>query len=460
MDIQSKKKPEQKISNMDGKCADIGTFLWLLRLRWAIIASQTCMVLAGIKIFHHKTFLMPVVLIIGLGLTSNIFLYNLYDKKTDIPSHLPLLVMLFDVALLTVLFFQLVSTLNPAGIFFIVYILLGALLLEQKHSYALTAFTIWCYGIFFYFGDPSLTDDHLLANHLHLLENINDRQILTLFSSHIEEHLRSFNYFMFIIFFLLSLLIVYPIGKIKEGMKGQQGAGKELEEAKIRNDKLAALATFAAGAAHEFSTPLSTIAMASGEMMFHFKKHGGDPGLIDDTRLIREQVGRCKEILFQMSAKGGKHLGEDTARFCIDELVSEAMALFSFEELQQIKFTNKVGDMEISMPPRTLTRTLRSLLKNAMDASPPGSPIRLTCQKNSAYLYFEVKDKGTGMDQNFLKRATEPFFTSKEPGKGMGLGLYLADIMANRFGGELKLKSKPDAGTTATLSFALDKIKA
>jgi two-component system sensor histidine kinase RegB len=233
----------------------------------------------------------------------------------------------------------------------------------------------------------------------------------------------------------------------------------ELEETRIRNDKLAALATFAAGAAHEFSTPLSTIAMASGEMMYYFKKHGGPQELIDDTRLIREQVSRCKEILFQMSAKGGKHLGEDSERFNIKELVNEAMGLFNYENIEQIHFVNQVDDLQIVMPVRTLTRTIRGLLKNALDASEPGSPIQLTCRKDDKFLYFEVKDSGMGMAEKFLKRATEPFFTSKEPGKGMGLGLYLANILSNRFGGDLKLESKPGEGTTATLTFSLDRIQ-
>lgn len=453
------KSCDQKIINgrtLNSTGHDI-TFLWLLRLRWAILACQSFMVLAGIRIFHLHISLWLAFLVIGLGLISNIFLYNLPAPKKIIPCWIPALVMFFDIMLMTILFFQVVSIYNPLSILYIIYIVLGALLLERSCSYALTAFTLTCYAIFFYLSDPLPIDQSILTASRHCLEN---PEILAVFNKQLDEYLSSHSYFMFFIFFLVALLIVYPVVQIKKNMEEQDEVLKELDEERTRNERLASLATFAAGAAHEFSTPLSTIAIASGEMLYHFKKHGGDKNLIDDTRLIRDQVARCKEILFQMSADSGKLLGEAVDKFSIKELVYEVMALFNFENLQQVNFHNKVGDLQVVMPVRTLTRTIKELMKNAMDASEPGAPIELTCWKDSQFLYFEVQDHGAGMDANALKRAMEPFYTSKEPGKGMGLGLYLARIMANRFGGDLYLSSAPSAGTTASLTFALNRIQA
>jgi two-component system sensor histidine kinase RegB len=433
------------------------TFLWLLRLRWAIIASQSLMIIAGVRIFHLHIPLWLSLVVIGLGLISNTFLYNLLARKKIIPCWIPALVMFFDIVLMTVLFFQVVSIYNPLGILYIIYIVLGALLLERRCSYGLTAFTLLCYLLFFLFSDPVPIGHSILSASLHCMEH---PDIATVFTRQLDVYFRSHSYFMFFIFVLVALLIVYPVAQIKKNMEEQEEVFKELEEERLRNERLASLATFAAGAAHEFSTPLSTIAIASGEMLYHFKKHGGDKNLIDDTRLIRDQVSRCKEILFQMSADSGKLLGEAVDKFSIKELVYEVMALFNFENLQQVNFINKVGELQVVMPVRTLTRTIKELMKNAMDASEPGAPIELTCWKDSQFLYFEVRDHGAGMDATTLKRAMEPFYTSKEPGKGMGLGLYLAKIMANRFGGDLSLASEPAAGTTATLSFALNKIQA
>ena len=66
-------------------------------------------------------------------------------------------------------------------------------------------------------------------------------------------------------------------------------------------------------------------------------------------------------------------------------------------------------------------------------------------------LRFQVVDKGTGMSEEVLRRICEPFFTTKEPGKGMGLGTFLVRLMAEQLGGRLHYESVPGAGTSATL---------
>ena len=67
----------------------------------------------------------------------------------------------------------------------------------------------------------------------------------------------------------------------------------------------------------------------------------------------------------------------------------------------------------------------------------------------------EVIDHGCGMSAEILSRATEPFFTTKEPGAGMGLGLFLTHTLADQLGGALELRSAPGQGTSATLTLPL-----
>jgi two-component system sensor histidine kinase RegB len=64
---------------------------------------------------------------------------------------------------------------------------------------------------------------------------------------------------------------------------------------------------------------------------------------------------------------------------------------------------------------------------------------------------FDIIDHGRGMSSEILRRVGEPFFTTKEQGKGMGLGIFLARNLAERLGGRLTFQSTLDAGTTATL---------
>jgi two-component system sensor histidine kinase RegB len=72
---------------------------------------------------------------------------------------------------------------------------------------------------------------------------------------------------------------------------------------------------------------------------------------------------------------------------------------------------------------------------------------------------FEVSDEGAGMPAEVLARAGEPFFTTRAPGEGLGLGLFLARALAERLGGQLWLESVPGRGTTAFLEVRLDPLR-
>ncbi|NOQ47172.1 MAG: hypothetical protein GQ559_10970 [Desulfobulbaceae bacterium] len=249
------------------------------------------------------------------------------------------------------------------------------------------------------------------------------------------------------------------LGKLSKSINQMMDAIESFEKYKIKSEKLEALATFAAGATHEFATPLSTIAIASGEILHDLKENNTtEEELYEDILLIREQVNKCKDILYQMAADAGEHMGEEVVSISTEKLIDDALVLFDKTTSKQVEVDNQVAGRVITMPVRSLRRVLRGILKNSMDASEPGTPIFLSCRENDTHLLFEVRDQGEGMDEHTLKHATDPFFTTKSPGNGMGLGLYLAQSLANRFGGNLLVSSSPAAGTTVTLSFAKETI--
>jgi CheY-like chemotaxis protein len=111
--------------------------------------------------------------------------------------------------------------------------------------------------------------------------------------------------------------------------------------------------------------------------------------------------------------------------------------------------------------PHQLELALLNLVMNARDAMPKGGDIVIAASekrtagesglKPGQYVCVTVTDTGTGMDEPTLKRAIEPFFTTKGIGNGTGLGLPMVDGMAQQSGGKLALKSKPGLGTSAEL---------
>ena len=89
------------------------------------------------------------------------------------------------------------------------------------------------------------------------------------------------------------------------------------------------------------------------------------------------------------------------------------------------------------------------MLKNAFEASDAGGEVGPSLQTAGRMLRIEVHDRGVGMSADMRRRAGEPFYTTKEPGRGLGLGLFLARTFADRSGGTLGFDGED--GTTAIL---------
>ena len=425
-------------------------FSWLLLLRWGALICQALIVLAVYIFFHTATPLPLLLLIISFGTGSNLAFHSFFQRKNrPVPDILFVLVMLFDILLLTALLHATGGPMNPFTFLFLIHISLGAILMRPLWAWTLAGFTTACYAVLFFLPPPLSAPMHMMSA-CHTGEPAGQGM-----SSDMTLHLQG----MWLAFAITVFFVVFFVNKIQKDMEEHQNTLAELETEKNRSERLASLATLAAGAAHEFSTPLATIAVAAGEMLADLNKQQADPDLIADTQLIRDQVERCREILYQMSADAGEHLAEALRVISVYDLFSEILSWYPDEIRRRILVRCAVQDMAIRVPLRTLKRIIRGLIKNALDASDATSPVAVSCRKDESFLYIEVRDQGTGMDEETLSRAIEPFFTTKEPGKGLGLGLFLAESAAERLGGSLELISTPGKGTTAVVSFSLAQIQ-
>jgi two-component system sensor histidine kinase RegB len=436
-------------------------FAWLLYLRWGAVLCQATLIFAAYTYLEIEIPLIFVSLIIIFEAVSNLFFTYLHRLKKIIPEWLFGLVMFLDIIFLTALLYLTGGPMNPFTFLYLVHIVLGAVLMQPLWSWSLTVFTVLCYSSFFVLDPemlgrlPSMLSlggiwgaEFQEACHPAIVE-------FALLSDHMKLHLKG----MLLAFAITSFFIVFFVGRIQKALEEHQQTLVSLEEERARSEKLAALATLSAGAAHEFSTPLSTIAVAAGEMLLQLKNENTDQGLISDAQLIKDQVKACKNILYQMAADAGEHLGEALEKYTVAEVMQHAIDDFSAEDRASISVENEAAAIAILVPFRTLVRTFKGLIKNGIDASPPGAKVFVRCFYDDDFLYFQVKDQGAGMDLETRSRAPEPFFSTKEQGKGLGLGLFLAKNVAEQFGGGLTISSEKMPGTSVTLSFGLDHIR-
>src|SRR6218665_342406 len=256
---------------------------WLLRLRWGALFGQLAVILGVHLGLGLPQRLGPLFAPVAVGAASNAAL-GLWTRRRErpIPEGLTWAVMALDVVLLTVLLELSGGASNPFSALYLVHIALAAVVLREGWTWALTVLAVACFGELFV-GAP--------AHH-----HIHDMRM------HLEG--------MWAAFALAAGFIVYFVQRVTRALAAREAELVSARAASARHDKLTALATLGAGAAHELSTPLSTIAVVARELERHLERAGQETSSLEDVRLIREQVARCRDILARMASDAGASQGE------------------------------------------------------------------------------------------------------------------------------------------------------
>jgi two-component system sensor histidine kinase RegB len=175
-----------------------------------------------------------------------------------------------------------------------------------------------------------------------------------------------------------------------------------------------------------------------------------DDESLHDVQLIRGEIDRCRRILNSLASSAGEGVGEQWLVTSADELLALAAELPEAERLDVV-IAPEIAGRRFRLPPAPVCQALRAIVQNALQASPPLSRVAIEASRHADALVVAITDRGSGMTDDVLRHACEPFFTTKEPGAGMGLGLFLARRVVERLGGSLAIESKPGAGTTVKL---------
>ncbi|HXU71809.1 MAG TPA: ATP-binding protein [Polyangia bacterium] len=397
-------------------------FSWLVKLRWGAIAGQIATIVGVTHVLEVPLPLTALYAIIAVELVSNIVCVAA-ARRADAAEWWSGVVMVLDVVLLTALLHFAGGPFNPFSFLYLVEIALAAVIVRARWTWALVIVSLIGSGALFV-GEPHM----LVSPH----------------GDHMELHLRG----MWVAFGVAASFIVYFLLRVRRDLEAREAELAEAQRRVDRQERLASLATLAAGAAHELATPLGTIALAARELERHLEKVQADAASLEDVHLIRAQVDRCRAILDGMAADAGETAGEQPRDVAIAELLRAAVDGLRAEPRIDVE-VGGVDGQRVRVPPRAVAQALKSLLKNAQEASAPERAVSLRANVRERSVAIEVVDRGAGMPEAVLARAGEPFFTTKEPGRGMGLGLFLTRTLVERLGGELTLSSEAGAGTRA-----------
>ena len=411
---------------------------WLLRLRWGAVIGQSLTVAAVSSLLNIALPLPPLWIVLMLTAGSNLLLERFARSGKRVTESLLGVVVALDIFLLTALLYYTGGSSNPFNFLYLVHISLAAVTLPARWIVVHLGLAFLCFGSLFWWRVP-------------LVAGPADVQI----ALHGQG--------MAVAFVLAATFIVYFVHRVTDAFMARELELLRSRELAARNERLSSLATLAAGAAHELATPLATIAIVAKELerqlqqlqhSFPQPQQKAVAPLMEDTRLVRHQVERCRAVLTHMAADAGTSSGESPVHLSAAALLDVVVEGLARRQQVRMQGNHTVHNVGLSLPVRSVAQAIRQVIKNALEASAARNPalnVDLHITTADGYLRLEVVDHGFGMAPDVLARVGEPFYTTKAPGLGMGLGLFLTRATLEGIGGGLQLRSSPQAGTTASM---------
>lgn len=337
--------------------------------------------------------------------------------------------LLIDLACLSVVFYFSGGANNPFVSYFLVPICIAAATLNSSYTLSIAGLSVISYSALLFFNIPLPA----LAPHHHS-------------GSHLNLHVLG----MWLNFFISAGLITYFVVKMARDLRQQETRLNRWREDQLRDEQVMAVATLAAGTAHELGTPLSSMKLLLNELRDEYQT---DVQLQKDLTLLQEQVAQCSTILRNLIAtaeqtKDGQTTKEQIHTYCTNLL--QNWQLMRPDITAKIRFAHTKSQIECQFHP-TIAQAILNLLNNAADASP--HHIEIDIQWDTQHLYWTITDEGPGIQEEIQARLGKSFVSTKN--KGMGIGLLLTQATINRYGGEVRLYNRAVRGAITELVLPL-----
>ncbi|WP_428832635.1 ActS/PrrB/RegB family redox-sensitive histidine kinase [Labrys okinawensis] len=420
----------------DGLGLDTLRLETLIRLRWMAIAGQLVAVLGVRYGLGFPVPLQACLPLIGVSILVNVALRLRYPATERVDPARAATLLGFDIVQLAALLFLTGGLQNPFSFLFLAPVMISATSLPPLMTLALGLLAIGCASL-------------LTAWHLPL----------PWFEGQAFEMPMLYVIGMwFSVLLGLAFIGVYA-WRVAEEARLLSNALAATELVLAREQHLSQLDGMAAAAAHELGTPLATIALVAKELEVAAPPEGD---FVDDIRLLRSQVERCREILGKLASLGDDG-GAPFARLPLPLLIEEVSAPHrDFGIAISAEFLGPEDDAPSAPRNPGMLYGLGNIVENAVDFAK--SKVSITASWDAKTVTLIVGDDGPGFPSEIMGRLGDPYVTQRrprlpgQPGGGLGLGFFIAKTLLERSGAAIALanRSWPDSGAVVRLEWPRD----
>lgn len=236
-------------------------------------------------------------------------------------------------------------------------------------------------------------------------------------------------------------------GKVRDRTRELEEAQKQL----LRSERLATIGQLAASIGHEIRNPLGVLHNCL--YMLDLKLRNPDEKVKKQLVTMKKELSRSDKIisdLLEFSRKREPSLVPTDLNRVIEESLSKVSATEEVEVVRELRDVPAVmADGE------QLQSVFINLISNGIQAMPEGGTLTVKTNRNNRFVEVEISDTGVGMSKQNIRKIFEPLFTTKS--KGIGLGLSVTKRFVENHGGTIRVKSRPNVGSTFVVRLPVEK---
>jgi len=405
--------------------------LQLIQLRWIAVTGQL-LTIAFVRVVFgiDLPWAAMASIISGLVLVNLVSLYRLRKfTHLEVRNAELLAGLLIDVAVLTALLYFSGGAANPFIFLYPLQVTLAAVLLEGGAQWVVAGVTVLCFAGLMRWSVPLVLPEGGIAR---------------LFELHVTG--------MLVCFVLDAALLAIFVGRINRNFRQRDARLAAMRQRAAEEDHIVRMGLLASGAAHELSTPLSSLSVILGDWR-RMPVFWQNPELLAEIADMQAEVTRCKTIVTGILMSAGETRGEapvvTTIQGFLGKLVDDWRASHANTYLGF--FLDADGEQPI-VSDSALKQIIVNVLDNACEASPKW--VSLVVVQDEDSLTLSVRDRGPGFAPAMLTQIGKPYQSSK--GKpGGGLGLFLVVNVVRKLGGIVTAENQPDGGACVTLKLPL-----